>query len=383
MTRVVYLDYNASTPCDPRVVQAMAPYWTADFANPASRQHGPGRSAFMALEEARRAVAQALAAASPTEIVFTSGATESNNLAVKGVARGADAHRRHLVTQSTEHPAVLEVVRGLEKEGYEATVVGVGAAGRVDPEAIAAAIRPDTIIVSVMLANNETGVIQPIREIVQAAHTRGVLVHCDAAQAIGKIPVSLAELGVDLLSVSGHKVYGPKGTGALYVKRRTPALRLEPTLDGGGHEGGRRSGTPNLPGAVGLARALGIACEGLASESRRLSVLRDDFESRIREALPRVMVNGDAAARLPGTSNLAFPGVDGAALLASLPDLAISSGSACASAHPEPSPVLRAMGLGPKIAASSIRVSFGRFSTAEEAHHATERIIAEARRLGR
>ena len=378
---VIYLDYNASTPCDPRVVEAMAPYWTGNFANPASRQHGPGRSAFMALEGARRAVAQALGAASPTEIIFTSGATEANNLALKGVARAATSRGRHLLTQATEHPAVLEVVEKLKKGGFDSTVVGVDSNGHVDPATIAGGLRADTIMVSVMLANNETGVIQEIGEIARVAHERGILVHSDAAQAVGKIPFSVAELGIDLLSVSGHKVYAPKGIGVLYVKRRTPALRFEPINDGGGHEGGLRSGTPNLPAAVGLACALIIAAGELKSESLRLATLRDNFESRIRESIPKVIINGGAAARLPGTANLTFPGVDGEALLASIPDLAVSTGSACASAHPEPSPVLRAMGLSAKLAASSIRVSFGRFSTEDESVQAARRIIEEARRL--
>ncbi|MCK5378877.1 MAG: cysteine desulfurase [Acidobacteria bacterium] len=380
---VIYLDFNATTPCDPRVVEAMLPFFNLEFANPASRQHGPGRAAFMALENARKTVAQSIGARSATEIIFTSGATESNNLALKGVANDPTTRGRHLITQATEHPAVLEVMTRLRTQGWDLTILGVDKDGRIDPEVVAAAIRSDTALISIMLANNETGVIQPIATIAEAAHSRGIIVHCDAAQAPGKIPVDVGKLGVDLLSLSGHKCYGPKGSGALFVRRQTPPLRLEALQHGGGHEQDLRSGTPNLPAAVGLAAALQLADGRLDRTAADVGNLRDHFEDRIRDTVPGVVVNGEGAPRLPNTSNIAFPGIDGEALMASLPDLAISSGSACASVHPEPSKVLLAMGLPKKLAAGALRISLGRTNTAEEVQRAALRIAEEVHRLRR
>lgn len=377
----IYLDFNATTPCDPRVVEAMLPFFSAEFANPASRQHGPGRAAFMALEKARKTVAQSIGARSATEIIFTSGATESNNLALTGMANAPDTRGRHLITQATEHPAVLEVMTRLKTQGWDLTVLGVDREGLVDPEAIAGAIRPDTVLISVMLANNETGVIQPIEEITEAAHARGVIVHCDAAQGPGKIPVNVGDLGVDLLSLSGHKCYGPKGSGALYVRRKTPALKLQALQLGGGHEQGLRSGTPNLPAAVGLATALEQAGDQLNETSANLGALRDDFEQKLTDSVPGLIINGAGAPRLPNTSNVTFPGVDGEALMASLPDLAVSSGSACASAHPQASQVLLAMGLPKKLASGALRISLGKTTTPEEIQLAARRIAQEVHRL--
>ncbi|MEN8163449.1 MAG: cysteine desulfurase family protein [Acidobacteriota bacterium] len=378
---VTYLDFNATTPCDPRVVEAMLPFFSKEFANPASRQHGPGRAAFMALETARKAVAKAIGARSATEIIFTSGATESNNLALTGAARALTAKGRHLITQATEHPAVLEVMTRLKADGWQLTVLGVDREGRIDPEAVADACRPETVLISVMLANNETGVVQPIEEIAEAAHSRGVIVHCDAAQGPGKIAVDAGKLGVDLLSLSGHKCYGPKGSGALYVRRKTPPLKLQALQYGGGHEQGLRSGTVNLPAAVGFAAALQFATDDLNCSTTNTGALRDAFEQSLGASIPGAVINGAGAPRLPNTSNVAFPGVDGEALMASLPDLAVSSGSACASVHPEPSKVLLAMGLPKKVAAGALRISLGKSTTPEEIHLAAERIAQEVRRL--
>jgi cysteine desulfurase len=378
---VIYLDYNASTPCDPRVIEAMHPYFGAVFANPSSRSHGPGREAFAALEDARSAVATFLGADSMTEIVFTSSATEANNLALIGTARALEARGRHLVTQKTEHPSVLEVLRALQKDGWSLTEVGVDGEGRLRIDQLESAIQDDTVLVSLMLANNETGTVQPVREVAEFAHRRGALLHCDAAQGIGKIDVNVVDLAADLLSLSGHKVYAPKGIGALYIRRGKPAVKLLPHMWGGGHEGGLRSGTPNVPGAVGLATALEIAEQALQTDRERIVELRDRLERSIIDRVDGATVNGSPDHRLPGTSNISFPGVDGNALLASLPDLAVSSGSACTSSHPEASPVLLAMGLSPELARASLRISLGRFSTVDEVECAADRITEEVIRL--
>jgi cysteine desulfurase len=380
-TAVIYLDYNASTPCDPRVVEAMQPFFHSIFANPASRSHRPGRDAFNALEEARSTVSGLLGARSATEIVFTSGATEANNLALIGAAKSRTDRRRHLVTQTTEHPSVLEVLRSLQRDGWTLTEIGVDREGRIRLDKLEAALRDDTALVSLMLANNETGTVQPVHEAAELAHARGALIHCDAAQGVGKIDVDVAELGVDLLSLSGHKFYAPKGVGALYVRRSRPPLKLPPHIHGGGHEGGLRSGTPNLTGAVAIARALEIADAELGEEGPRIAALRDKMEKTIVEKIDDCAVNGSIEHRLPNTSNISFPGIEGNALLASLPDLAVSSGSACTSSHPEASPVLLAMGLKPELAKASLRLSLGRFSTDDEVERAAARIAEEVLRL--
>jgi len=378
---VLYLDHNASTPCDPRVVEAMLPFFGEIFANPSSRNHGPGREAFTALEAARAAVAGCLGARSATEIVFTSGASEGNNLALIGAAALFASRRRRLVTQATEHPSVLEPLRWLEASGWELTVVGVDCDGRIRLDELEEALETETALVSLMLANNETGTIQPVREAAEMAHARGALLHCDAAQGAGKIAFGVDDLGVDLLTVSGHKVYGPKGAGALYTRRRSPPLKLSPIIHGGGHEDGIRSGTPNVPGAVGLAVALEIARDGLGQEVDRVAALRDRLESRIVEAVEGCAVNGSTRHRLPGTANLSFDGIEGDALLASLPDIAVSTGSACASNRPGASPVLRAMGVSKALASASIRISLGRFTTEDEVDRAARRIAEEVTRL--
>ncbi len=378
---VIYLDYNASTACDPEALEAMLPWLGSECANPTSRSHGPGRAAFAALEDARAALARDLGAASPTEIVFTSGATEANNLALKGCARTLAERGRHLITQATEHASVLSPLDHLAATGWEVTVIGVNSEGRIDLDELKAAIRPNTVLISLMLANNETGTLQPVSEAAKIAHARGTLIHCDAAQGPGKVAVNVGDLDVDLLSVSAHKFYGPKGIGALYLRRQRPLLSPQPLLHGGDQEAGLRSGTVNLPGAVGMARALSIAVANLQAEAVRFAALRDRLERQITTRLPEVVKNGSAKHRVAGTSNLGFPDVDGNALLAALPDLALSPGSACNSTEAEPSHVLRAMGIKRQLAASSLRFSIGRLTTEAEVDRAAARVSEEVDRL--
>ncbi len=381
MAATVYLDHNASTPCDPRVVEAMLPCFTELYANPSSRAHRPGQAAAARLEEARATIARCLGARSPSEVVLTSGATEANVTALLGVAQAAEARRRHVVSQVTEHPSVLETLACLQRRGCEVTLLGVDASGRVRLDQLSAALRDDTALVSVMLASNITGVIQPVAEVARAARAAGALVHCDAAQGGGTLAIDVAALGVDLLTVSGHKIHGPKGVGALVIRRRRPPVPLLPLLTGGPQEGGLRSGTVNLPGAVGLARALELAAAERATEAPRIAALRDRFERLLEERLEGVAVHGPDACRLAGTTNLSFAGVDSSSLLASLRDVAVSSGSACTSSRPEPSPVLVAMGVSKPLARSAIRVGLGRFTTEDEVVRAAARIAEEVTRL--
>jgi cysteine desulfurase len=376
----IYLDYNATTPVDPRVLEAMAPCWSEHFGNAASRTHAYGWAAARLAERARAAVAAAVGA-HLEELVFTSGATESNNLAIKGATAALQGRRMRVVTCATEHKAVLDPCHALERAGFTVTVLPVDHLGRLDPARVAAALSPQTALVSVMLANNETGTLQPVREIAALCREHGVLLHTDATQAVGKIPVSVEDLGVDLMSFSAHKVYGPKGVGALYVRRRKPAIRLVPLLDGGGHEQGVRSGTLNVPGVVGFGRALEIATAELPAEGARLAALRDRLQDSIRSRLADVGVNGHPSERLPNTLNLSFQGVDGAALLVGLHELAVASGSACTSADPRPSHVLIAMGRARALANASIRFSLGRFTTAEEVETAAAAVVREVTRL--
>lgn len=379
--KVVYLDYNASTPCDPRVVQAMMPFFSDTYANPSSRGHRPGQDAASAVETARSAIARCLGTRASSEIVFTSGATEANNMVLLGLAREARLARGHVVTQVTEHPSVLEPLHRLERDGWSISRVGVDHEGRVRPQEVLASLRNDTKLVSVMLANNETGTLQPVEEIAVAVRDHDALFHCDAAQGIGKVPIDLGALQVDFLTFSAHKAYGPKGAGGLFIRRNHPPLRLPPMLLGGGQEHNKRSGTVNVPGVVGMASAFELAVAELDQESTRLARLRDRFEERFLAEINGVTVNGSVGHRLPGTSNLSIAGIEANALLVSLPDLAISTGSACTSSTPEPSPVLRAMGVEKHLAASSIRVSFGRFTTDSDVTKATERVIEEVIRL--
>ncbi|HQU33692.1 MAG TPA: aminotransferase class V-fold PLP-dependent enzyme [Thermoanaerobaculaceae bacterium] len=380
MNLPIYMDYNATTPVDPRVLDAMLPCFSDHFGNAASRTHPYGWAAAKLAEGARARIAAAIGA-HPEEIVFTSGATEANNLAIKGFAHTVRDHRGHIVTCATEHKAVLDPCAALAREGFSVTVLAVDSDGRLDPQRVAEALTPQTGLVSLMLANNETGTIHPIAAIAALCRERGVVLHCDATQAAGKVPVDVNALGVDLLSLSAHKLYGPKGIGALYVRRRTPRLHLVPILDGGGHEQGMRSGTLNVPGIVGFARALEIALEAIPAESASLAALRDRLQDAICSRLQAVTVNGDAAHRLPNTLNLSFAGVDGAALLVGVREAAVASGSACTSADPKPSHVLLAMGRSKALANASLRFSLGRGNTSKDVETVADAVVREVARL--
>jgi len=374
------MDHNATTPVDPRVVEAMLPCLTEQFGNAASHTHAFGWTAAKLAEGARELLAAGIGAHSE-EIIFTSGATESNNLAIKGAARAPWRRGNHIVTCATEHKAVLDPCQALSREGVVTTILPVDAVGRLDAERLAAELTDESVLAYVMLANNETGTLQPIPEIAAACRARGVLLHCDATQAVGKIPVDVNALGVDLLSFSAHKIYGPKGVGALYVRLRKPRLALLPLLDGGGHEQGLRSGTLNVPGIVGFGRALQIALEEMPRESARLTDLRDRLDGAIRSRLEGVTLNGHPTERLPNTVNLSFAGVDGAALLVGLKEVAVASGSACTSADPRPSHVLLAMGRSKELANASIRFSLGRTNTAGDVEIAADAVVREVTRL--
>ncbi len=381
MTRApIYMDNHATTRVDPRVLETMLPYFDREYGNAASRTHVFGWRAEEAVTRARIQVARVLGA-DPKEILFTSGATESNNLAILGAFASRREGADHVVTAATEHNAVLDPVESLRARGARVTILGVDGTGRVDPDALRRAITDRTLLVSLMFANNEVGTIHPIAEIGRICKERGVLFHCDAAQAVGKIPVDVQAAGVDLLSISAHKVYGPKGVGALYVRRRSPRVLLDPVLHGGGHERGLRPGTINVPGVVGLGAALEIAAHGMADESRQLAGLRDRLQRGIQARLPDVRLNGHPAERLPHNLNLSFAHVEGEALLMALDDVAVSSGSACTSARKEPSHVLRAMGLPDEVAVTSIRFGLGRFNTREEVDAVIERVAGAVARL--
>ena len=361
----IYLDFHASTPVDPRVLDAMLPYFSEHFGNAASKTHAFGWKADAAVETARRQVALAIGAV-PKEIVFTSGATESNNLAIKGAARARRAKGDHVITVATEHKAVLDSCKQLEHEGFRVTCLGVGADGLVDLQALSDAITDRTILVTVMTANNEIGVLQPIAQIAAIARRHDVLVHSDAVQAIGKVPFSVADTGIDLASLTAHKIYGPKGAGALYVRRCEPKIDLEPLLDGGGHERGLRSGTLNVPGIVGLGKAAEIAAAEVGDESSRVGALRDHLLDGLRARVPDVHVNGSMSHRLPHNLNVSFPDVVGESLLLGISDICVSAGSACSSGSEEPPYVLKALGLDPDLARASIRFGLGRQTTVEE-----------------
>ena len=359
----IYLDYSATTPVDPRVAEKMIPYLTELFGNPASRSHAFGWTAEKAVEEAREQVA-ALVNADPKEIIWTSGATESNNLAIKGAAHFYSGKGKHLITVKTEHKAVLDTVRELERQGFEATYLDVQDNGLIDLEVLKAAIRPDTVLVSVMFVNNEVGVVQPIAEIGELCREKGIVFHVDAAQATGKVDIDLATLKVDLMSFSAHKTYGPKGIGALYVRRK-PRVRLEAQMHGGGHERGLRSGTLATHQIVGMGEAFRIAREEMAQENARILALRNRLFEGL-SAIPETFVNGDLVHRVPHNLNMSFAYVEGESLIMAIKDVAVSSGSACTSASLEPSYVLRALGRNDELAHSSIRFTIGRFTTVEE-----------------
>jgi cysteine desulfurase len=359
-TLPIYLDYSATTPVDPRVAERMIPFLTEHFGNPASRSHSFGWTAEQAVETAREQVA-ALVNANPKEIIWTSGATESNNLALKGAAHFHQAKGKHLITVKTEHKAVLDTMRELEREGFRVTYLDVGADGLLDLEGFAAALQPDTILASVMVVNNEIGVIQDIAALGKICREHGVLFHVDAAQATGKVEIDLEQLAVDMMSFSAHKTYGPKGIGALYVRRK-PRMRLEAQMHGGGHERGLRSGTLATHQIVGMGAAFEIARTSMGTENERIRMLRDRLHNGFSD-LEQVFVNGDMERRVPHNINLSFNYVEGESLLMAIKDIAVSSGSACTSASLEPSYVLRALGLSDEMAHSSIRFSLGRFTT--------------------
>lgn len=385
----VYFDNHATTRVDPRVVEAMLPFFTQTYGNAASTSHSFGWEAKDAVDAAREKIAAAIGA-SPREIVFTSGATESNNLAIRGMADRRNRRGNHLVTLRTEHRAVLDPIERLGRRGFEVTLLDVEqapspTAGRLDVQRLAGVLRDDTLLVSVMLANNEMGVIQPLAEIAAVCRSRGVLLHCDATQAVGKVPVDVAALGVDMMSFTAHKLYGPKGIGALWIRRATPAVRLEAQIVGGGHEHGFRSGTLNVPGIVGFAAALELCLAEMSSEPPRQRALRDRLFAGLQSELAGVSLNGPALEaadlRLAGNLNVSFEYVDGEALLMNLKEVAVSSGSACTSANPEPSHVLRALGLSDDAVRSSLRFGLGRFNTPEEIEFAIESVAQVVRRL--
>jgi cysteine desulfurase len=377
----IYMDNHATTPLDPRVLEAMLPYFTQDFGNAASRTHAFGWRAEAAVEDARDTIARLIGAESGKEIVFTSGATESDNLAIKGVAEYYASKGKHIVTTVIEHKAVLDSCKRLEKEGYEVTYLTVGPSGVVDPNDVAKALTDKTILVSVMLANNEVGTIQPIEEIGKLTRAKGVIFHVDAVQGIGKTPFDVRRMNVDLASLSAHKIYGPKGVGALYVRRSKPRVRLGAQMDGGGHERGNRSGTLNVPGIVGFAKACEILEREGEEESARLRRLRDRLYARLTKDLDQVIINGDLERRLPGNLNVSFAFVEGEGLMMAIKDVAVSSGSACTSASLEPSYVLRSMGLDEADAHSSIRFGLGRFNTEEEVDYVADLVIAKVKKL--
>lgn len=376
----IYMDNNATTRTDPRVVEAMLPYFTDDFGNAASRNHEFGWKAEEAVDAARAEIA-GLINASPKEIIFTSGATESNNLALKGAARMYQKKGNHIITAVTEHKAVIDPCKRLEREGFQVTFLPVDRYGRVSVEQVAEALTDKTILVSLMIANNEIGTLHPVSSIGKLCHEKGILFHTDATQGVGKIPVDVHAMNIDLLSLSGHKLYGPKGVGALFVRKQNPRVRLDAQLDGGGHERGMRSGTLAVPLIVGLGKACDFARKEMPEESCRLAGLRNRLEQGITARLSDVYLNGHPTERLPGTSNLSFAYVEGEALMMGVKDVAVSSGSACTSASLEPSYVLKALGVGDELAHSSLRFGLGRFNTQEEVDYTIEAVVKAVEHL--
>jgi cysteine desulfurase len=381
MTKRIYMDNHATTPMDERVLEAMLPYFREKFGNSGSRNHSFGWEAEAAVDHAREQVAGLIGAKSK-EIIFTSGATESDNLALKGVAEFYREKGNHIITAPTEHKAILDTCKALERKGLaQVTYVPVDERGLVDPDDIRKAITDKTILISIMHANNEIGTIQPLHEIGKLAKEKGILFHTDATQGVGKLPVDVEAMGIDLMSFSAHKMYGPKGIGGLYVRARSPRVRLTPMLDGGGQERGMRSGTLNVPGIVGLGKACQICAEEMDRENERLLRLREKLRQGIMGELDEVYLNGHPMQRLPGNLNLSFAFVEGESLLMGLKDIAVSSGSACTSATLEPSYVLKALGVGDDLAHTSIRFGLGRFNTEEDVDYVANRVVSEVRRL--
>jgi cysteine desulfurase len=377
----IYLDNHATTPMDGRVLETMLPYFTEKFGNSASKNHTFGWEAEAAVDTAREQIVRLIGAKSPREIVFTSGATESDNLAIKGVAQSYRDKGNHIVTCVTEHKAVIDSCKALEKQGFQVSYLPVKADGIIDLTKLTEALTDQTILISIMAANNEIGTLQPVKEIARLAKQRGIISHSDATQAVGKIPLNVEDLGIDLLSLTAHKMYGPKGVGALYVRSSKPRVKLTPIIDGGGHEHGMRSGTLNVPGIVGLGKACEIAQKEMGAEGERLIALRERLSNAIRSGLEEVYLNGHAVERLPGNLNMSFAYVDGESLMMGLKEIAVSSGSACTSASLEPSYVLKAIGLEDALAHASIRFGLGRFNTIEEVDYTAARVVEEVRRL--
>jgi cysteine desulfurase len=376
----IYMDNHATTPIDPRVLEAMLPYFTDKFGNAASRNHSFGWSAEEAVENARQQVAS-LINATAKEIIFTSGATESDNLMIKGVAEMYREKGNHIITQAIEHKAVLDTCKNLEKHGFEVSYLPVERDGRVNPEDVRKAIRPTTILISIMYANNEIGVINPIAEIGKIAKEHGVIFAVDGVQAVGKVPVDVQKDNIDLLAISAHKIYGPKGVGALYVRRRNPRVQLSAIIDGGGHERGMRSGTLNVPGIVGLGKACEVCQQEMPKEAERLRGLRERLRAGLEAKLDEVFINGSMEHRLPNNLNMSFAYVEGESLLMGINDVAVSSGSACTSATLEPSYVLKALGVGEDLAHTSIRFGLGRFTTQEEVDYVVDKMVQVVTKL--
>ncbi len=377
----IFMDYHSTTPMDRRVLDEMLPYFTEKFGNAASRNHSFGWTAEEAVDHARERIAKLIGAQSEKEIVFTSGASESNNLALKGVAEFYKEKGNHIVTSVVEHKAVLDTCKRLETEGFEVTYLPVDRDGRVSPEAVQNALTEKTILVSLMLANNEIGTVNPLAEIGKITRARGVLLHTDAVQGVGKTPFDVQAMNVDLASITAHKMYGPKGVGALYVRRQKPRVRIAAQMDGGGHERGMRSGTLNVPGIVGFGKAAEIMMQEGEADSKRILALRERLRTRLQSELDETFVNGSMEHRLAGNLNISFAFVEGEAMMMAIKDVAVSSGSACTSASLEPSYVLRALGVGDELAHSSIRFGLGRFTTEEEVDYVTELVVKKVRHL--
>jgi cysteine desulfurase len=377
----IYMDYNATTPVDPRVLDEMLPYFTEKFGNAASRSHSFGWTAEEAVEAAREKLTAFVGGTSSKEIVITSGATEADNLALKGVAEYYASKGNHIITTTIEHKAILDTAKRLQKQGFEVTYLPVGKDGLVDPDDVRKAITDKTILVSVMLGNNEIGTVQPLEQIGAITKEKGVLFHTDAVQGLGKIPFDVKTTNVDMVSMSAHKMYGPKGVGALWVRRSKPRVRLVAQMDGGGHERGMRSGTLNVPSIVGFAKAAEICMQEMPEESARTMALRDRLRHGIQDNLEEVNLNGSLEHRLPGNLNLSFAFVEGEAMMMAIKDVAVSSGSACTSASLEPSYVLKAMGVGDELAHSSIRFGIGRFTTEEEVDYVAKLVVEKVRKL--
>lgn len=381
MNRPVYLDYNATTPMDPRVLEAIIPYFSEKFGNEASRTHVYGWEAYEAVKKARESIALAVGARNSEEIIFTSGATESNNLALKGLVRASGKKPAHIITQKTEHKCILESCAALEKEGHQVTYLDVSPEGLVSPDDVKKNIRQNTLLCSIMTANNEVGTLQPIAKIAVICHSRGVLFHSDAVQAVGKIPLDVQKEGIDLMSLSSHKIYGPKGIGVLYIALKKPPIPLQALMDGGGHERKKRSGTLNVPGIVGLAKALEICGEEREKESMRLTALRDYFIKTLRQKCEGIRLNGHPTLRLPNNINLTIDYVPAEELISATPEIAFSTGSACGSGESEPSYVIQALGLSEEEANSTVRFGLGRWTTRENIDYAVDKISQAVKKI--